>query len=153
VAKAPEEKLSLFRLGVWFEYFGFDEDRLGYGGASLLDAQYRPVPLSELGSDGIPPDPTPGNPGVGGYFSPQRFTSTVGRVDLRGRAREGVDYSLTAFVGTQSYTGAERRGAGGVAMKVTLRASQRLSVPLAYSWDDYGPFTQQAFQARLVIHF
>jgi hypothetical protein len=153
VARAPEEKVSLFRVGVWFEYFGFDEDRLGYGGASLVDAQYRPVPLSELGSDGIPPDPAPAQPGVGGYFSPHRFTSTVGRVDLRGRARDGVDYSFTAFVGTQSYTGSDRRGARGLAVKVTLRASPRLSVPIAYSWDDYGPFTQQSLQARLVIHF
>ena len=153
VARAPEEKVSLFRLGVWFEYFGFDEDRLGYGGASLVDEQYRPVPLPELGSDDISPDPAPGHPGVGGYFSPHRFTSTVGRVDLRGRARDGVDYSLTAFLGTQSYTGSDRRGAGGVAVKLTLRASERFSVPLTYTWDDYGPFTQQIFQARLVIHF
>jgi hypothetical protein len=153
VAKAPEEKVSLLRLGVWFEYFGFDEDRLGYGGASLLDPQYRPVALPELGSDGISPDPAPAHPGVGGYFSPHRFTSTVGRVDMRGRARDRVDYSITAFLGTQSYTGSERRGAGGVAVKVTLRASERFSVPLAYTWDDYGPFTQQMLQARLVIHF
>jgi hypothetical protein len=153
VAKAPEEKVSLFRLGVWFEYFGFDEDRLGYGGASLVDAQYRPVPVPELGSDGIPPDPAPGRPGVGGYFSPHRFTSMVGRVDVRGRARDGVDYSITAFLGTQSYTGSDRRGAGGTAVKVTLRASERFSLPLTYTWDDYGPFRQQSFRAWLVIHF
>jgi hypothetical protein len=72
---------------------------------------------------------------------------------MRGRARDGVDYIITAFLGTQSYTGADRRGAGGLAVKVTLRASDRLSVPLAYTWDDYGPFTQQMFQARVVIHF
>lgn len=153
VAKAPEEKLSLLRLGVWFEYFGFAEDRLGYGGASLLDAQGQPVPLSELGSDGISPDPDPPHPGVGGYFSPARFTSTVGRVDVRGRAHEKVDYSIAAFLGTQSYTGSDRRGAGGVAASLTLRASERFSLPLVYRWDDYGPFTQQSFQARLVLHF
>lgn len=153
VAKAPEEKVSLLRLGVWFEYFGFDEDRLGYGGASLLDAQGQPVPLSELGSDGISPDPDPPHPGVGGYFSPARFTSTVGRVDLRGRAHEKVDYSITAFLGTQSYTGSDRRGVGGVALKLTVRASQRFSVPLTYWWNDYGPFRQQSLQARLVLHF
>jgi len=153
VAKAPEEKLSLLRLGVWFEYFGFDEDRLGYGGASLLDAQGQPVPLSELGSDGISPDPDPPHPGVGGYFSPHRFTSTVGRVDVRGRAHEKLDYNVTLVLGTQSYTGTDRRGAGGVAVSLTLRAGERFSLPLAYRWDDYGPFTQQSFQARLVLHF
>jgi hypothetical protein len=151
LAKAPEEAVSLFRFGVWFEYFGFDEDRLGYGGASLLDARGQPVPLSELGSDRISPDPDPPHPGVGGYFSPERFTSTVGRVDVRGRMHEKVDYSVTAFLGTQSYTGSDRRGAGGVTATLTIRASERFSLPLTYKWDDYGPFKQQSFQARLVL--
>jgi len=153
IARAPDEAVSLFRLGVWFEYFGFDEDRLGYGGASLLDAHGQPVPLSALGSDGIPPDPDPPHPGVGGYFSPSRFTSTVARVELRGRGSAGFDYSVTAFLGTQSYTGSDRRTAGGVGATLTLRASERFSVPLAYSLDNYGPFTQQTLQARLVFHF
>ena len=153
IARAPDEAVSLFRLGVWFEYFGFDEDRLGYGGASLLDAHGQPVPLSALGSDGIPPDPDPPHPGVGGYFSPSRFTSTVAQVELRGRGSAGFDYSVTAFLGTQSYTGSDRRTAGGVGATLTLRASERFSVPLAYSLDNYGPFTQQTLQARLVFHF
>src|SRR5262249_6430674 len=55
IARAPEEPVSFLRLGAWFEYFGFDEDRLGYGGASLLDARGQPVPLSEARSDRIPP--------------------------------------------------------------------------------------------------
>jgi cellulose synthase operon protein C len=153
IARAPDQPVSLFRLGVWFEYLGFDEDRLGYGGASLLDASGQPVPLSALGSDGIPPDPAPPHPGVGGYFSPRTFTSTVARVELRGRGSAGFDYSLTAFLGTQSYTGSERRGAGGVAAALTLRARERFSVPLTYSLDNYGPFTQQTLQARLVLRF
>ncbi len=153
IARAPDEPVSLLRLGVWFEYFGFAEDRLGYGGASLLDANGQPVPLSELGSDGIPPDPDPPHPGVGGYFSPHRFTSTVVRVELRGRGGPGVDYSLTAFLGGQTYTGSDRRAAGGVAAALTLRAGGRFSVPFTYSFDNYGPFTQQTLQARLVLHF
>jgi cellulose synthase operon protein C len=153
IARAPDEPVSFLRFGVWFEYFGFDEDRLGYGGASLLDADGQPVPLSALGSDGIPPDPDPPHPGVGGYFSPSRFTSTVARVELRGRGSAGFDYSVTAFLGTQSYTGSDRRTAGGVGAALTLRASERFSVPLTYSLDNYGPFTQQTLQARLVLHF
>ncbi len=153
IARAPDEPVSLLRLGVWFEYFGFDEDRLGYGGASLLDAKGQPVPVSALGSDGIPPDPDPPHPGVGGYFSPASFTSTVARIELRGRGSAGFDYSLVAFLGSQSYTGSDRRTAGGVAGALTLRASERLSVPLTYSLDNYGPFTQQTLQARLVFRF
>jgi hypothetical protein len=153
IAEGPDEPVSLLRLGAWFEYFGFDEDRLGYGGASLLDAEGRPVPLSELGSDGIPPDPSPPHPGVGGYFSPHRFTSAVARIELRGRGGAGFDYSVTAFLGGQSYTGSDRRAAGGVAAALTLRAGERFSVPVTYTLHNYGPFTQQSLQARLVLHF
>lgn len=154
VARAPDESLSLLRVGAWFEYFGFDENRLGYGGASLLDAQGRPVALSELGSDGIPPDPDPpDHPGVGGYFSPERFTSLVGRVELRGRASPDVDYDLTAFLGTQSYTGSDRSSAGGVAASLELRLGERVSLPVSYVWDNYGPFSQQALKARIVVLF
>lgn len=153
IAKAPDEALSLLRVGAWFEYFGFDEDRFGYGGASLVSARNRQVPLSALGSDGIPPDPAPPHPGVGGYFSPERFTSVVGRVELRGRPSPDIDYSLTAFLGTQSYTGADRSSAGGVAAVVTLRAGERIVLPISYAWDNYGPFQQQALKARIGILF
>jgi hypothetical protein len=153
IAKAPDESLSLLRLGAWFEYFGFAEDRFGYGGASLVSAENEQVPLSELGSDGISPEPDPPNPGVGGYFSPERFTSVVGRVELRGRATPDLDYSLNVFLGTQSYTGVERSSAGGVSASVTLRAGERMSLPLFYTWDNYGPFKQQSLKARIVFLF
>ncbi|HET7292926.1 MAG TPA: cellulose synthase subunit BcsC-related outer membrane protein [Vicinamibacteria bacterium] len=154
VARAPDEPLSLLRVGAWFEYFGFDEDRLGYGGASLVDAEGQPVPPSELGSDGIPPDPDPPDqPGVGGYFSPERFTSVVGRVDVRGRTSGGHDYGVTAFLGTQSYTGADRSGAFGVTAHFTLHLGERASLPVSYEWNNYGPFDQQMLKARLVLLF
>jgi hypothetical protein len=153
IARAPEASLSFLRVGIWIEYFGFDEDRLGYGGASLLDAEGQTVPLSELGSDGIPPEPDPPHPGVGGYFSPKSFTSVVGRVEVRGRPSPRLDYSLAAVLGTQTYTGSDRSAVGGLAAQVTLRLGERLSLPLSYQWDNYGPFTQQTLKARLVIPF
>ena len=153
VAKAPEESLSLLRFGAWFEYFGFDEDRLGYGGASLVDTRGERVPLDELGSDGISPEPDPPHPGVGGYFSPERFTSLVGRVELRGRASPELEYNVAAFLGRQSYTGVEPRGAGGIAASLKLRLGDRVSLPLSYVWDDYGPFKQQTLRARVVWLF
>jgi hypothetical protein len=153
IARAPEESVSFLRVGAWFEYFGFDEDRLGYGGASLVDARGEPVPLEELGSDGISPEPDPPHPGVGGYFSPESFTSLVGRVELRGRASPRLDYAASAFLGRQSYTGVEPRGAGGIALNLKLRLGERLSLPLSYVWDDYGPFAQQTLRARLVWLF
>lgn len=153
VARAPEERLSLLRVGAWFEYFGFEEDRLGYGGASLVDAEGQPVPPEALGSDGIPPEPDPPHPGVGGYFSPERFTSLVGRVDLRGRASSKLDYSLSVFLGRQSYTGVEPRSAGGAAASLTLHLGEDVTLPLSYAWDNYGPFSQQTLKARLVFLF
>jgi hypothetical protein len=153
VARAPEESISLLRVGAWFEYFGFAEDRLGYGGASLVDAQGEQVPLEELGSDGISPEPDPPHPGVGGYFSPERFTSLVGRVELRGRASPKLEYDVAVFLGRQSYTGVEPRAAAGIAASLKLRLGDRVSLPLSYVWDDYGPFAQQTLRARVVWLF
>jgi hypothetical protein len=153
IARGSEASVSFLRFGAWFEYFGFDEDRLGYGGASLVDARGEPVPLEELGSDGISPDPDPPHPGVGGYFSPESFTSLVGRVELRGRASPELEYAASAFVGRQSYTGVEPRGAAGISLSLKLRLGGRVSLPIAYVWDDYGPFAQQTLRARLVWLF
>lgn len=153
VARPEEHTLSLFRLSLSVDYFGFDEDRLGYGGASLLDARGRPVPPERLGSDGISPIPSPTQPGVGGYFSPNRFVSRVVRVDARGRIRSSLDYDASVFLGAQSFTGSPSHRAGGVSAGLTCRISERLTLPLAYTWDDFGPFAQQSLVARLVLLF
>jgi Cellulose synthase operon protein C C-terminus (BCSC_C) len=153
VARSPESPVSLLRLGAWLEYFAFADDRLGYGGASLIDSQGRPVPPEVLGSDGISPEPSPTNPGVGGYFSPSRFFGAVGRLEIRGRPSASVEYSLSGSLGTQSFTGSDRSRASGVAASLTLNRGGRVSLPLAFQWDDYGPFKQHLFQARLVLLF
>ncbi len=153
VARSPESPVSLVRLGVWLEYFAFADDRLGYGGASLIDRQGRPVPPEALGSDGISPEPSPTNPGVGGYFSPSRFFGALLRLEVRGRPSPSVEYSLSGSLGTQSFTGSERSRAAGVAASLTLNRGGRVSLPLAFHWDDYGPFKQYLFQARLVLLF
>jgi hypothetical protein len=153
VARAEEESLSLLRLSVAVDYFGFDDDRLGYGGASLLDASYRPVPPEALGSDGISPVPSEGNPGVGGYFSPRLFVSRGLRVEARGRPGPRLQYSLSVFLGWQSFTGVTTRNAAGVAAGLRVRLGDRLSLPVTYSWDDFGPFKQQSLAARLVLLF
>ena len=153
VARGEQSALSLLRLSASFDYFGFDEDRLGYGGASLVDRRGQRVPLELVGSDGISPLPSESNPGIGGYFSPSRFDSRVLRAEARGRASPSVDYAAAAFVGSQSFTGASRRRARGVSASVTFRFSERLSLPATYAWDDFGPFAQQSFLARLVILF
>ena len=72
---------------------------------------------------------------------------------MRGRPSASVEYTFSGSLGTQSFTGSDRRGAAGVAASLTLNRGGRVSLPLAFRWDDYGPFTQYLFQARLVFLF
>jgi Cellulose synthase operon protein C C-terminus (BCSC_C) len=153
VASASDQALSLVRFSYSLDYFGFANNRLGYGGASLLDQQDQPVPLSSLGGDGISPDPSSSNPGVGGYFSPERFISNTFRADLRGRPDKAFEYRLSAFVGSQSYTGASTRKAHGVSGSLVFHIGDRFSLPVTYLADNFGPFNQQTLLARLVVKF
>jgi hypothetical protein len=75
------------------------------------------------------------------------------RIDTRGRAGRSLDYNASVFLGVQSFTGSPRHRAGGVSGGLTWRISERLTLPLAYTWDDFGPFAQQSLVARLVLLF
>lgn len=146
-----KDKLGFLRASASIFYFGFADDRLGYGGASLLDRAYEPVPVDRLGSDRIPPEASDLGPAVGGYFSPRRFVSATGRIDARGRLAPSVDYSAYLFLGRQSYTGASPRLAAGVWGQLVLRLGERLSAPLTVSWEDFGPFTRYHAFASLAV--
>lgn len=152
-ALAAEEgrRISLLRVSASVFYFGFADDRFGFGGASLLDISGAPVPIDALGSDEIPYDPAEAGRGVGGYFSPQRFVSVLGRVDVRGRLAPSVEYQANAFAGRQSYTGSSPRPVGGVSGRVVFRLAERLSAPVTFAWEDYGPFTQQQLLVTLAV--
>ena len=146
-----KRKLSFLRASASVFYFGFADDRLGYGGGSLLDHAYEPVPVDRLGSDGIPPEASDLGPAVGGYFSPRRFVSATGRIDARGRLAPSVDYSAYVFLGRQTYTGVEPRLAAGARGQLVLRLGERLSAPLTVSWEDFGPFTRYHALASLMV--
>jgi len=148
-----ETGVTLVRISYQLNYFGFDKNLFGYGGASLLDARGRPVPPTALGSDGISPSSTSTQGAVGGYFSPQYFVSHVGRVDLQGNTDSGFRYSLSAFVGSQSYTASNPSLLGGISATVEVPFSEKLSLPITYTRDNFGPFTQQSILGRLVIKF
>jgi hypothetical protein len=77
----------------------FSTDRLGYGGASL---SVRPFGLP-LGSDGLSPIASPGNPGVGGYFSPNHYLYQAVRLGNKGTVGnlKKLTYDASAFVGYQ----------------------------------------------------
>jgi hypothetical protein len=151
IADSEESSLSLVRASYSLDYYGFAEDLLGYGGASLTDRRGRPIPIPFLGADGISPLASSGHPGVGGYFSPQAFVSNVGRLELRGRLHPSAQYDVSGFVGAQDYTGSRSRLASGFFGSVTLRLSDRFSVPVSYVYDNVGPYTQQSLFVRLAV--
>lgn len=151
IADSEESSLSLVRASYGLDYYGFAHDLLGYGGASLTDRRGRPVPISLLGGDRISPLALPGNPGVGGYFSPQAFVSNLGRLEFRGRPHPNVQFDVSGFVGAQDYTGSPSRLANGFFGSLTLRLSDRFSVPVTYVYDNFGPYTQHSLFARLAV--
>jgi hypothetical protein len=152
IAREEESSPSLVRLSVALDYFGYDDDRFGYGGASLVDATFQPIPLEALGSDGISPEVAEDHAGVGGYFSPERFVSLTLRAEARGRSGS-LDYRLGGFIGRQSYTGVDPRLAAGVNAQGTFHVGDSVSVPVTVFWDNYGPFHQYALQARVLVRF
>jgi Cellulose synthase operon protein C C-terminus (BCSC_C) len=152
-AASEEEPVSLFRVSYSANYFGFEENRLGFGGSSLLTSGGRPIALSLLGSDGITPVPGPVQPGVGGYFSPERYLSNLIRVDLQGRPNQGVRYRLSGFAGVQNYTSSATRQVSGFSANLTFRLNDTVSLPVGYLVDNFGPFTQQSAFVRLAVKF
>src|SRR5262249_40319567 len=134
-------------------YVGFQDDRFGFGGASLVSRTNINIPLSRIGSDAISPVPSADRAGVGGYFSPRNFVSTVFRGEAQGGSESHASYRVSGFIGSQTFTGTSRHLASGFAGTVTFALSDRFSVPLTFMADNYGPFTQQSLYARLVVRF
>src|SRR5215471_406078 len=151
IANSDESSLNLLRVTYALDYFGFDQDLLGFGGVSLTDSRGRPIPIPLLGSDRISPVASPGHPGVGGYFSPESFVSNIGRLELRGQPHPNVHYDISGFLGAQNYTGSQTRLANGFVGSVTLRLNDRFSVPITYVYDNFGPYIQHSLFARLAI--
>jgi hypothetical protein len=151
ITGSSDSSLSLLRVSYMADYFGFDKNLLGFGGVSFLDASGSPVPVSQLGSDDLSPATASGNPGVGGYFSPSRFLSNVGRLELRGRPSSGFEYYLSGFAGEQNYTGTSTRAAEGFLGTATFLLSPRFSVPITYARENFGPFVQQSIFFRLSV--
>jgi len=127
VISAPaEESISLLRASYEANYIGYRDNRLGFGGS----------PAS-----------------VGGYFSPETFFNHVIRGELRGAAGGSLEYQVSGFVGSQYITGSSRRQAAGFSGMVSVRISDRYSLPVTFARDNFGPFTQESVFARLVVRF
>jgi hypothetical protein len=147
------EPLALLRGAYEFNYFSFNEDRSGFGGASLLTRRGVPIASARIGSDAISPTPGISNAGVGGYFSPENFVSNIARVEAKGGSNESIGYTVSAFIGAQDYTGSTSRLAKGLSATVTAAVTERVSLPVTYVIDNFGPFRQQSLFARLAYRF
>jgi Cellulose synthase operon protein C C-terminus (BCSC_C) len=153
LSRTDEQALTLLRAAYELNYFGFDDNRFGFGGASLTTRGGSLIVPARIGSDAIPPEPVVG-PRVGGYFSPQNFVSNVARVEAKGGWAKGVSYRLSGFVGTQTYTGSNGGLlAEGFSGTVNLTITDRISVPLTYFIDTFGPYTQQSLFAKVDFKF
>jgi hypothetical protein len=150
---AVDDPVTSVRASYEFHYYGFADDRSGFGGASMESRRGLPVPPSALGGDGISPVPTATHAGVGGYFSPGYFVSNVGRVELRGVAGTNLEYRLAGFLGSQSYTGSPVRLVNGVSATAEFPLADRLVLPISYYLDNLGPFVQQSLLGTLRIAF
>ena len=153
LARSGDEPLTLLRVAYELNYFGYDQDRSGFGGASQLTRGGRPIVSNRIGSDGISPTPGIANPGIGGYFSPNNFVSNIARVEAKGGSTETLSYRISAFLGTQTYTGTDARWANGLSATVNIGITERVSFPVTYLIDNFGPFTQQSVFARLAVRF
>lgn len=152
-AASEEEPVSLFRISYSASYIGFEENRLGFGGASLLTRTGSPIAPALLGSDGISPLPGTAGGGIGGYFSPEHYLSNVIRADLHGRPNKAVRYRVSGFVGVQDYAGSTTRQVAGFSTNLTFRLTDTFSLPVGYLIDTFGPFTQQSAYVRLAVKF
>ena len=153
IAEADEEKISLLRGIYELNYIGFDDNRLGFGGTSLMDARGVAIAPNRIGADGLSPIPTAARAGVGGYFSPERFLHHVVRGEMRGTLSENFTYRLSGFVGSQFITGSPRDQVGGVSGTLAIRLNERFSIPVTVATDNFGPFRQQSILTRLVAWF
>jgi hypothetical protein len=151
ISRSEDESLSFLRASYVAQYYGFADDRSGFGGVSLETDSGAAMPLSAIGSDGLSPNPSGNHAGVGGYFSPRHFVSAVVRADLRGQITPEATYEAAVFIGAQRFTGTPGHQAGGFSGTMSFRLNDRYSLPITFTRDNFGPFTTQSLIARLVV--
>lgn len=139
-------------------YTAYSVDRSGFGGANLL---FNPV-----GSDGGNPEPTPGTPGVGGYFSPTFFLANKFPLTIKGTFRETkLKYVLSGFVGLQTIQGQIGLLGNnnlipgtivsypyfGYSIGVRYNEKGRVSLGLDYIFNNYMTVAQHLFKLYLLV--
>ena len=154
IARSDDQPLTLLRAAYELNYFGFDDNRFGFGGASLLTRRGFPIPPTLIGIDDISPAPAVSGAGVGGYFSPQNYVSNIARLEAKGGSTNGLNYRISGFIGTQSYTGSTTGlAAYGLSATANVPITERISMPVTYFIDNFGPYTQQSVFATVAVKF
>jgi hypothetical protein len=154
IARSDEQPLTLLRAAYELNYFGFDDNRFGFGGASLLTRGGFPIAPTRIGADGISPDPAVSGVGIGGYFSPHNYVSNIVRLEAKGGSTNGFNYRISGFIGTQSYTSSTTGlAAEGLSATANFKITDRISMPVTYFIDNFGPYTQQSVFATLAVKF
>lgn len=144
--------LNQIETGYGLYVASFKDDRSGYGGADLR--------FTPLGSDGISPDPFPGNPGIGGYFSPNFILNNRFLLNFRGNiSKIKLKYLLNGYIGTSNIREANlssgtstRLNFGGKAA-LGINEDGRVGLRTSYQIDNFQLVTQQLFLVNLILRF
>lgn len=158
IYSAPEKKhINQILSGYDLYYTAYNQDRSGFGGANLNN-----VPV---GSDGGSPNPSPGNPGVGGYFSPTFFIANKFPITIKGSfGNTKLKYVVSGFAGIQTFQGAVGLiGGSGTGFRsnayygylVGLRYNEngKYGFGFDYSFNNYLTIAQHLLKVNLLIRF
>src|SRR3989339_1124757 len=141
----PENNLLNLVMGEYTLYYaGYNDNRLGFGGASLNS--------SPLGSDGISPIPSSGNPGVGGYFSPEYIIANKFSLHMRGRINPlRSRYYMCGYLGTQNIAERNTEMIWGGSVGLRFNEEGRLGLGLLYQIDSFDVARRQDFIVNLIM--
>lgn len=127
-------------------YAGYDDNRLGFGGASL-NSRY-----NVLGSDSINPDPNGRNPGVGGYFSPKYVFSEKAALHLRGRINKiNTGYHLYSYLGMQNIANNDPDFIWGSRAMLTFNENGIMGMKVYYQIEDFNQSKRQNVGVNLFV--
>ncbi|OGH95686.1 MAG: hypothetical protein A2104_05955 [Candidatus Melainabacteria bacterium GWF2_32_7] len=138
--------LNLVQAGYGLFYETNKENRSGFGGASLE--------FSPLGSDGISPEPSPNNPGIGGYFSPEYLVSNIFNIQFQGNlAPANLSYIFTQYLGTQSIKNEGTNILWGSAISIGINEKGKKGIRIGYQADNFNLTRHHNFIIKLIYRF
>ena len=149
-----ESFINKLETGYNIFFTSYKQDRSGFGGANLG--------FTPLGSDGTSPVPTPGNPGIGGYFSPNFMLINRILLNLYGSMPKiKLEYFMGGYLGVQNIRGANAISSEQFNRRVHFywegnaaliyNAAGKVSLRIDYNINNYETTVQHNFISRLVI--